>query len=64
MLGFLAAGIFAVLKIAGLALFTYVFYWRVIDYAHCVWFYGRQGRNVCVLTPGHWPLLGNVIQVI
>ena len=51
-------------KVAGLGIILYLFYWRVIDYAHCVWFYGRQGREVCALTPGHMPMFGNLFQVI
>lgn len=51
----------ALLKLAGMTLMAYLFYWRVIDYAHCVWFYGRQGQNVCELCPGHMPLLGNIV---
>ena len=56
--------LFGSIKIVGCLLFSYLFYWRVIDYAHCVWFYGRQGRNVTALTPGHLPLIGNLFNVI
>ena len=53
-----------VLKVFGLATFCYLFYWKVIDYAHSVWFYSRQGKDVCALVPGHLPLIGNAIQVL
>ena len=29
------------LKVVGLLIFSYVFYWKVIDYAHGMWFYTR-----------------------
>ena len=51
------------LKVLGILLFLYIFYWRVIDYAHAVWFYGRQGKDVARLCPGHLPFIGNLIQV-
>ena len=58
------AAFFGALKVAGMVTFAYLFYWRVIDYAHCVWFYSKQGRDACILTPGHMPMLGNIIQVV
>ena len=53
-------------SLKGLCLITlcYLFYWRVIDYIHAVWFYGRQGRDVAALTPGHLPFIGNLINII
>ena len=52
------------LKVLGITLCSYLFYWRVIDYAYSVWFYGRQGKDVVVCTPGHMPFFGNLFQII
>ena len=51
------------LKALGLAFLSYLFYWRVIDYAHSVWFYGNQDKETVVIMPGHLPLLGNLVQI-
>ncbi len=52
------------LKLIGIVLAVYIFYWRVFDYAHAVWFYKRQGQDVCRLSPGHMPVIGNLIGAI
>ena len=41
MLDVLFSGVVMLLKALGVLLLAYMFYWRVIDYAHCVYFYGR-----------------------
>ena len=52
------------LKAIALIVFCYLFYWRVIDYLYAVWFYGRQGRDTAVISPGFLPFLGNLIPVL
>ena len=64
MIDIIVTGGIALFKTCGLLLLAYIFYWRVIDYAHCVWFYGRQGKEICALTPGHLPVLGNIVQCV
>ncbi len=61
MLDIVWAGVIVTLKVIGILVFGWFFYWRVIDYAHAVSFYGRQGKDVCALVPGHLPFIGNVI---
>ena len=59
----ICAVLFGSLKLLGIVAFCYIFYHRVIDYAHSVWFYGRQGSEATALSPGHLPLFGNLLQV-
>ena len=42
----------------------YLVYWRVIDYACLVRFYGKQGRDVCILAPWHMPMFGSIFNVV
>ena len=64
MLGILFACTLAMLKVLGVLLAAYVFYWRVFDYILGWRFYSRQGKDVVRITPGFLPLLGNLIQVV
>lgn len=52
------------LKVFGVLLAAYVFYWRVYDYILGWRFYSRQGQDVALITPGFLPLLGNLVQVV
>ena len=39
--------VIASLKMLGMAIAAYLFYYRVWDYARAVWFYKAQGEHVC-----------------
>ena len=64
MLDILLSLTLALIKAVALAAFLYIFYWKVIDYAHAVYFYKSQGDNVCKLGWLHLPLIGNAFLII
>ena len=54
----------ALFKALALAAASYLFYWKVFDYTHAVYFYRKQGDNVCKLGWFHLPLVGNVFLIL
>ena len=49
----------AMLKVIGMAIAAYIFYWRVWDYTKAVHFYRSQGEGVCKICWGYAPIIGN-----
>ena len=64
MIEFLLCLVWATVKLCGYTLLAYLVYYKVIDYAHCVWFYGRQGKDIVLLIPGHLPFIGHAIPIL
>jgi len=56
--------IVASLKVLGVVIAAYLFYWRVWDYFKAVRWYSSQGENVCKISWGHGPLIGNSLMMI
>ena len=52
------------IQITGLWFGLYIFYYRVVDYLHAVWFYSRQGKDVAIITPRFMPIFGNLFNIL
>ena len=59
MFAFIWALTIALLKVLGMAMFCYVFYWRVFDYTLAWYFYRKQGEKACTICWGFGPFIGN-----
>ena len=53
----------ALLKVAGVALAAYIFYFRVWDYTLAVYFYRSQGEGVCKIADYYVPIFGNAYMM-
>ena len=51
----------AMLKVLGMSIAAYIFYYRVWDYTRAYYFYSSQGENVVKIGWGYAPIIGNSI---
>ena len=52
-----------ILKVLGLIIAAYIFYWRVWDYFWALQFYKKQGEDVCKIGRYHMPVIGNAYML-